>query len=194
MILFRLINSENKTGPHPSHFSDISYNSWYALAVNYLASRNIVFGFPDGTFRPNQPITRAELTAAMSRFFYVTDTGANNFSDVPPNHWATPYINIAHNKGWIIGFPDGTFRPDNVMTRAEAVTIINRVLGRIPNPATIDYHLSGVMIFNDIIPVHWAFYQIMEAAIYHEFTICDDGLEVWTDILSFPPHHVHPQW
>jgi len=192
MILYRLINSENKASPHPSHFSDISNNSWYALAVNYLASRNIVLGFPDGTFRPNQPITRAELTAAMSRFFYLTDTGANNFSDVSPNHWAIRYINNAHNRGWIIGFPDGTFRPDNAMTRAEAVTIINRVLGRIPNPATINYHIGNMLLFNDITAVHWAYYQVMEAAVYHEF-VTDDGIEIWTNILSLPSHNAHRQ-
>ena len=193
MILFRLLESDTKLGPHPSHFSDVSANRWYALAVDYLASRNIVFGFSDGTFRPNQPITRAQMTAAMSRFFYITDTGTNNFTDVPTGHWATRYINNAHNRGWITGYQDGTFRPDNIITRAEAVTLINRVLGRVPNPVTIDYHLAGVRVFTDITPLHWAFYQIMEAAIEHEFTICDDGLEVWTYIVSLPPHNAHPQ-
>ena len=187
--LFRLIESDYRHIPQPSRFSDVGTQSWYAQPINYLAGRGMLLGYPDGTFRPNQAITRAELTAAIARFFALTDTGANHFTDVYVNHWAIRYINNAHNRGWIVGYADGTFRPDNAITRAEAVMLINRVLGRIPNPVTIDYHLEGLMLFTDLTPAHWAFYQVMEAAIEHEYMLCESGLEVWTYIISLPPHY-----
>ena len=125
----------------------------------------------------------------MSRFFALTDTGTNTFTDVCPYHWAIRYINNAHNRGWIVGYLDGTFRPNNATTRAEAVTLVNRVLSRIPNPVTIEYHLAGLLIFTDITNAHWAFYQVMEAAVEHEFKLTADGIEVWTRIISLPPCH-----
>ena len=189
MILWRLLDSNAKYTQRGNNFSDVS-TGWYAQAVSYLAFRNIITGFPDGTFRPNNPITRAELVAMMSRFFDMDENGVNNFSDVADTHWALAYIMNAYSQGWVEGFPDGTFRPGNATNRAEAVTVINRVLGRIPNPQTIDYHLENslyevigvTVLFNDITSTHWAFYQIMEAAIEHEFDRDDQGREVWTSI------------
>ena len=189
MILWRLLDSDAKYAQRANNFSDVS-TGWYARAVSYLAFRDIVTGYPDGTFRPNNPITRAELTAMMSRFFDMDETAANNFTDVSATHWAIAYINNAHNKGWIEGDGDGTFRPSDATTRAEAVTIINRVLDRIPNPQTINYHLENslydvigvTVLFNDITSTHWAFFQIMEAAIEHEFDRDDQGREVWSQI------------
>jgi hypothetical protein len=189
MILWRLIVSDEKDSPQVGRFNDIHFASWYAQAVNYLASHEILQGYEDGTFRPNAPITRAELTAVMSRFFEINGNGVNNFSDVDSSHWAVAYISNALNRGWVEGFPDGTFRPNNSTTRAEAVTLLNRVLGRIPNSATIDYHLENYLydltgverLFTDVTNTHWAFYHIMEAAIEHEFNM-DEGVEIWTEI------------
>jgi hypothetical protein len=189
MILWRLIDSDAKHSPQAATFNDVPTGNWYAQAINYLASRDIVFGYEDGTFRPNNPITRAELTAVMSRFFDLDENGIADFSDVDSTHWAVLYINNAHNRGWILGFPDGTFRPNNSTTRAEAVTLINRVLERVPNPVTINYQLENHLydmigverLFTDITNTHWAFYQIMEAAIQHEFNT-DEGLEVWIEM------------
>jgi hypothetical protein len=180
MILWRLLDSANKHLHQPNRFTDVANNSWYAQAVNYLASRNILRGYEDGSFRPNQPITRAEMTAVMSRFFEMTFDGHNDFLDVVESHWAFAYIVNAHNRGWITG-DGGRFRPDDSTTRAEAVTIMNRVLERTPNPETIRYHLDGLQLFPDLTSAHWAFYTIMEAAIEHDFYM-EDGREIWTDI------------
>ena len=188
MILFRLLDSQNKYLPQANRFGDIQTTSWYAQAVNYLAYRDVVTGFPDGNFRPNAPITRAELTAVMSRFFELHDNGVNIFSDVPGTHWAIAYINNANNRGWVTGFEDGTFRPNNATSRAEAVTLINRVLNRIPNPETIAYWVGGLTftdrdtLFNDITDTHWAYYQIMEAAIEHEYELDANDREIWITI------------
>jgi hypothetical protein len=185
-ILWRLIDNEDKNSPQTAVFDDVQSTSWYAQAINYLASRNILRGYEDGSFRPNSPITRAELTAVMSRFFEMVENDVNSFTDVSDTHWALAYINNAHNRGWIVGFPDGTFRPNNATNRAEAVTLINRVLERVPNQITIDYQLENhlydligaEMLFTDITNAHWAFYDIMEAAIEHGFDMVE-GLEVW---------------
>ena len=188
MILWRLLDSEAKYANRGNSFSDVT-TGWYARAVSYLEFRNIVQGYEDGTFRPNNPITRAELTAMMSRFFEMDETGVNNFTDVSVTHWAIAYINNAHNKGWVEGDGDGTFRPNAPTSRAEAVTIINRVLERVPNPVTINYHLANTLyeltgetqLFNDITSAHWAFFHVMEAAIEHDFDLVD-GREVWSAI------------
>jgi hypothetical protein len=116
--------------------------------------------------------------------------GTHNFTDVPATHWAIRYINNAHNRGWIIGFPDSTFRPNDATSRAETVTLFNRVLVRIPNPVTINEHLNDYVyqrlgtnrLFNDITNAHWAFYDIMEAAITHEFVWETATREVWSEI------------
>ena len=189
MILWRLLDSEAKFAERTNDFSDVN-NGWYARAVSYLAFRGIVAGYPDGTFRPNAPITRAELVTMMSRFWDLDDSGTNNFSDVADTHWAIAYIINASAKGWVEGFPDGTFRPGNATSRAEAVTVINRVLERVANPTTINYHLNGYVyerldtnrLFNDITNAHWAFYNIMEAAIEHEFELDAQGREIWTEV------------
>jgi len=188
MILFRLIDSEAKDEPQPNRFNDIRVTSWYAQAVNYLASHDIVTGYPDGSFRPNESITRAELTAVMSRFFEIRSNGINTFDDVALTHWAIAYINNAHNRAWVTGYEDGTFRPNNATSRAEAVTLINRVLERTPNQETISHWVEGLLftdretLFNDITGAHWAYYQIMEAAIEHKYDRDDDDRELWTSI------------
>ncbi|MCL2674770.1 MAG: S-layer homology domain-containing protein, partial [Defluviitaleaceae bacterium] len=186
MILFRLLDSNAKYSPQANHFSDVQAGRWYAQAINYLAGRNILAGEHNGTFRPNDSMTRAELAAVMSRFFELGESGMSSFYDVNANHWAFRYIMNAEGRGWVSGYDDRTFRPNNAIIRAEAVTLINRVLNRNPNPATIREHLAGVTVFTDITQGHWAFYQVMEASISHEFEIDANGLEIWTYIVSLP--------
>ncbi|MCL1788083.1 MAG: S-layer homology domain-containing protein, partial [Defluviitaleaceae bacterium] len=181
VILFRLLNDPNKYAQAPLAFSDVDHNSWFSQGVNYLAHLGVLRGYQDGTFRPNAPISRAEFSALVTRFFGAIEAPAHNFTDVLANHWATSYINMAFARGWITGYHDGTFRPSNSITRAEVVVLINRVLGRQPNAATIDAALDGALIFNDITPQHWAFYHMMEASISHNFTIDADGQEIWTE-------------
>jgi len=182
VMLFRLIDNNNKHLPQPNHFNDVASGSWYAQAINYLTIRNIFSGYPDGLFRPNNPITRAELVATISKFSETNASDVSNFNDVGSSHWAFAFINNAYGRGWISGYADGTFRPNNAITRAEAVTLINRVLHRIPSAQTIDYNLYGVTIFTDVTLAHWAFYEIMEAAIEREYKLDENGLEIWIKI------------
>jgi hypothetical protein len=181
MIFFRLLDDGNKYTPVAAgRFSDVDGVSWYSQAINYLAQIGILLGYPDGTFRPNAPVTRAEFSAMISRFFRAFDAAPNNFTDVSASHWAARYIDMASSRGWVQGYGDGTFRPDNAITRAEVVTLVNRAIDRVPNPATIRDSLDGRMIYTDITPAHWAFYDIMEASIEHTFVRDASGLEIWT--------------
>jgi hypothetical protein len=181
MIIFRLLEDGNKFNAVPSQFSDVNHSSWYAQAIDYLAYVNILAGYPDGTFRPNASITRAEFTAIVVRFFGGTHV-PNNFADVAEDHWAAFYIGAAANRGWVVGHQDGTFRPDNLITRAEGVVIMNRILGRVANPQTINATLGHTTIFTDLTNAHWAFYDILEASVTHEYRIDQYGSEIWTSV------------
>jgi len=99
-------------------FSDVSANSWYSQSVNYLSSIDILSGYPDGTFKPGNAITRAEFATIASRFDQLVSTDSNAFSDIS-GHWAVGYINSASAKGWMNGYEDGSFKPNNKITRAE---------------------------------------------------------------------------
>jgi len=179
MIIFRLLEDGNKFNSVPARFSDVAHGSWYTQAINYLAHMNILLGYPDGTFRPNATITRAEFTAIVVRFFGGGASGQNNFIDVCAGHWEAAYIGAAANRGWVVGHQDGTFRPDSAITRAEAVVIMNRILGREANPETIREHLGTNTIFTDLTSAHWAFFDIMEASIDHTYRIDQYGREIW---------------
>jgi len=175
-MIFNLVEDDAKHLPLANRFSDVHEGDWYAQAVNFLANAGIISGFPDGTFRAEYNMTRAELTVLMSQFFAIGH-GIHSFTDIQ-GHWAYLFINSAYNKGWISGYGDGTFRPDIPITRAETVVIVNRALNRRPNPTTIDYHLIA-LIFPDLPQSHWAFYEIMVAAVKHELIHDENGIELW---------------
>ena len=132
-IFFRLltddVRDENLT--KTNRYSDVAATSWYNTAVSTLSSMGIITGYPDGTFRPNAAITRAEFAAIAARFDNDGDKTAAKFSDIA-THWAKDEISIAYNNGWITGYPDGTFGPQRDITRAETMTLVNRVLNRQP--------------------------------------------------------------
>ncbi|MGL5513475.1 MAG: S-layer homology domain-containing protein, partial [Sporomusa sp.] len=129
-----------------------------------LAANGIISGDPEGTFRPQAAITRAEFATLVVQFANLSDSGDTAFPDVPDSHWAATKIKQAAKAGFISGDPEGTFRPDAPITRAEAVTILNRMLGRIPTTE----HLSSVtMSFSDVSAAHWAFNEILEASKAH---------------------------
>jgi len=157
-------------------FSDVASGAWYAQSVNCLASMGILSGYPGGTFKPDAPITRAEFATIASKFEELA-TSSKTFGDVPSGHWAAAYINSVYAKGWVSGYPDGTFRPENSITRAEVVQIVNAVLER-----SIDSEALAVIEnpFNDITSGHWAYAGIIEASVAHEYTKDDDGEEIWT--------------
>jgi uncharacterized repeat protein (TIGR01451 family) len=173
-IFFRLLSAVEKDYPLPSVFSDVRNGVWYSQSVSYLASINIIRGYPDGTFRPDQPITRAEFAAIASRFDNLAETSANAFTDIS-NHWAVRVINSSFAKGWISGYPDGTFRPEQSITRAEVVTVVNNMLDR---RIRIEDIPAGIKVFSDFVG-HWAYAAIVEASNDHDYIRGADGFETW---------------
>ena len=169
-IFFRLltddVRDENLT--KTNRYSDVTRADWYNTAVSTLSSMGIITGYPDGTFRPNAAITRAEFAAIAARFDNDGDKTAAKFSDIA-NHWAKDEISIAYNNGWITGYPDGTFGPQRNITRAETATMINRVLDRVPSEES---HLlsRGVMqIWPDANPGDWFYLAMQEATNSHDY-------------------------
>ena len=150
-----------------SKFSDVDANAWFAKNVGYAAESNIVSGYEDGTFRPSATITREEFATMMCRFMKY-DTNANgSFSDVPSDHWAAPYIAAMKANGIIGGYEDGSFGMGRNITRAETVSIINRVLGRVPNENRITNYVNANGYPASDIAGHWAASQMIEAAVTH---------------------------
>lgn len=163
--------------PTSNHYSDVG-SSWYTNAVSAMSGLGIVQGYTDGTFRPNRKITREEFIKMAVGFDNLDPNATASFSDVDFNGWSGPYIATAASKGWITGYGGNILRPKESITRAEAVTIINRMLGRIPNEAIKSY--TDVKSFYDLYPSHWTYINVMEAAVAHQYT--SNGLqETWTD-------------
>lgn len=157
-------------------FSDVPESKWYAEAVGVISGLGIVSGYPDGTFRPDKFITRAEFVKMAAGFDTLTE-GEASFRDVKADSWAAPYIASASEKGWISGFSDNTFRPGDLITRAQAVTVLNHMLGRTPDPEI--KQKSDVKNFYDVFPDNWAYGEIEEAATSHEYSL-ETGEEVWS--------------
>ena len=177
-ILWLLIRDSNKTQVLSGYFDDVNDGEWYARAVNYLASVGIINGYEDGTFRPERRITRAEFTALISHFDDLERASVQPFSDVPDGHWASDYIVSAYLKGWIGGYPGGVFKPENQITRAEVVSVINRILGRGIRATDIPTDLHG--IYTDLSPSHWAFAEMFEASLAHDYVRLENGYELHT--------------
>ena len=163
-------------------FTDVAADAWYATAVNALASLEIVNGVGDDRFSPERTITRAEFTTMAMRFCDGIPDGENIFSDVDQEDWFYEYVVGSIQYGWINGYPDGTFRPNDTISRAEVTTITNRMLGRAADEAFVDQHQDSLRIFTDLKDTHWAYYQIVEATNAHEYTK-DNGTEDWTKLV-----------
>ena len=182
-IFFRLltddVRDENLT--KTNRYSDVAATAWYNTAVSTLSSMGIITGYPDGTFRPNAAITRAEFAAIAARFDNDGDKTAAKFSDIA-THWAKDEISIAYNNGWITGYPDGTFGPQRDITRAETMTLVNRVLNR--QPETEDDLLSNMVTWTDNAnPKAWYYLAVQEAtnSHYYEFKT-NSQYEKWTEL------------
>ena len=146
-----------------------------------MASIGVVRGYPDGSFRPNKAITRAEFTAMAMQFAKLSKDGENRFSDVKANDWFFNVVVGASSYGWISGYPDGTFRPNANITRAEVTSIVNNMLGRFADEVYVDRNAEELNSFTDLNNSHWAYYAIMEATNEHDYT--KDGLsEDWKDV------------
>ena len=164
-------------------FSDIQAGDWYANTVGYAVQVGIVSGYPDGSFKPNKPITRAEFAAIASRFDALAQGNNIAFNDLAPSHWGYNAIRSAASKGWITGYPDDTFRPEKAITRAEVTSITNRMLNRYADLYWIDAHRGEVIRFGDVKRSDWYFEPIMEATMGHDFIRDRDGkTEHWTGV------------
>ena len=183
-IFFRLLQDDvrekNLTDQNP--FNDVFTDDWFNVAVSTMYDMDIVYGRDNNNFDPNAYITRAEFAAIAARFDSEGYSGENLFTDID-GHWAANQINRAAEKGWISGYPDGTFGPDRYITRAEAVTMINRVLNRLPESADALHEDMNVFPDNMDTTV-WYYLAIQEATSSHEYEKDKDGVyETWTDVL-----------
>ena len=189
-IFYRLLKDDVRDAntTDVSEFSDVRASDWYGTTVATLSAMDIVRGYEDGTFRPNAPITRAEFAAIATRFF--EETGAEyepgTFDDVTGNEWFANAIADAVELGLIGGYPDGTVRPNNNITRAEACAIVNRTLGRIPH---VDHLLPAddMKTWPDNNPSDWFYADMQEATNGHEYewtTEQGQKVEEWTEILD----------
>lgn len=182
-IFFRLltddVRDENLT--KTNRYSDVTRADWYNTAVSTLSSMGIITGYPDGTFRPNAAITRAEFAAITARFDNDGDKTAAKFSDIA-THWAKDEISIAYNNGWITGYPDGTFGPQRDITRAETMTLVNRVLNR--QPETEEDLLPNMTVWTDNAnPNAWYYLAVQEATNSHYYKFkTNSKYEKWTEL------------
>ena len=177
-MFYNLLLEQNV--PITERFPDEPLTAWHEKAVHTMASLGIIQGYPDGSFRPEGSVTRAEFVVFAARFAKTLPQAEHlAFHDVPETHWAYEHINAAVQFGWITGYSDGSFQPSRRISRAEAVTIVNRMLGRVADKDFIDSH-SSIARFVDVPQTHWAFYDIMEAYNAHDYDMRDTG-EHWVE-------------
>ncbi|WP_058259702.1 SHIRT domain-containing protein [Fenollaria timonensis] len=153
---------------YKKYYTDVDESYWGFKEVAYLSEFGILSGYSDGTFRPNNKITRAEFVKIAESFEALT-WGLSPYNDVDGGHWAFRYIVSSAAKGWISGYPDGSFRPNSFISRAEAVTIVNKLLERRPDKDYIDTHKPELKPFTDLKPSYWAYYEIYEAVDGHDY-------------------------
>ncbi len=174
-MFFNLLT--DKSEADSAGFADVADSAWYAQAVNKMAALGIVNGKGNNKFEPNVAITRAEFAAIVVRFARENDHKAS-FSDVSASHWAYSYISTAAGYGWIGGVGNNKFEPERNITRAEAATLANRILGRSADKAAID--AGAARAWPDVSKAHWAYYDIAEATTAHEYTVDEtSGEETW---------------
>ena len=163
---------------YSSTFNDVPKGYWAANYIGYMQQFGIITGYSDGSFRPDAPVTRAEFAAIASRFEKLTE-GSKSFADVPDTYWAARYINFAATRGWVTGYSDGTFKPENTITRAEVAAVTCRLLERSADQSYIRSHLKELRTFSDVTESHWAYWYAMEAANGHDYTK-SGGSENWS--------------
>ena len=185
-IFFRLLRDEVRDGAFTTSntYSDVAYGKWYNNPISTMSALGIITGYPDGTFKPDKPITRAEFAAIAARFDETQSGKSATFSDVI-GHWAAKEIGIAYYNDWIKGYPDGTFKPDQNITRAEAMTLINRVLERKPeSPADL---LTNMNKWTDNMDTSkWYYLDVQEATNSHGYTRKTFNYELWRQMLPDP--------
>ena len=191
-IFFRLLRDPVRTQywSQTNGYSDVPGNKWYNNAISTLSNMGIICGYPDGTFRPDAPITRAELTKIAAGFFSdprVAATYDGRFSDVHGAEWYISYLMTALEEGLIEGYPDGSFRPDRPITRAETCTIVNRTLGRKPEKDHLLPESDMINWPDNINPNIWYYAQMQEATNSHDYrwtSVYSEVCEQWTAKLA----------
>ena len=164
-------------------YTDVPDGHWANTAISTMTGLDIVRGYDAAAFGPGDPITRAQFAAICARFDTGKSNGSRTFSDIK-GHWAKAYIERAAELGWISGFQDGTFRPDAYITRAQAVTMINRMLNRVPeDPSDL---LPGMNVWPDCRPGDWFYLAIQEATNSHDYRRKADSYETWTGLNADP--------
>lgn len=157
---------------------DVPAGCWYTSAVSTLANVGAISGYSDGTFHPDQEITRAELVTILTGIYGVNTTKGMPFTDVG-HGWYYDYVATAYANGWVSGYSDGTFRPDQTITRAEAVVVLNKVLGRSCDLTFVQTNAQVASRFADVLPGAWYYGYVIEAAVAHSYTRLS-GIERWT--------------
>ena len=183
-IFFRMLTdgSRKEWWMQTNPYSDVKSDKWYNNAVSTLTNADIITGYEDGSFRPDAPITRAEFAAMAARFSDVEYSGENGFSDVADSYWAERYIALAEHLGWIHGYPDGTFRPAQNITRAESMTLVNAVLERTPDAG---HMLKDMIRWPDNARGAWYYEAVQEATNSHAYKRKSSrSPEIWTKILK----------
>ena len=185
-IYFRMLTDESRTKfwSQSSGYSDVKAGDWFNNAVSTLSNAGIIAGYEDGSFKPNGYITRAEFATIAARFFDVTYNGKDLFPDIS-GHWAKDYINQAANKGFVNGYEDGTFKPDRNITRAEAVTLVNRTLDRHPDK---NHFTKDMLVWPDNMDqTKWYYADMQEATNSHTYQMKENSdktkYENWTKTL-----------
>ncbi len=186
-IFFRLLTDSSRDYyfSKTNDYSDVNAGDWFNNAISTLSNAGIVTGYNDGTFRPNQPITRGEMAKIIANFANL-NKGTKSFTDLS-GHWSKSYVELAAGNGWIAGYPDGSFRPDQKITRAETVTMINRVLERVPAKELRLLSRSIMLTFPDNNPGDWYYIAIQEASNSHEYQRSvyeTTGDEMWTKLID----------
>lgn len=180
-IFYRLLDDESRFRFFltANSFSDLENSHWSVNPVSTLENARVVNGYPDKSFRPDNYITRAEFAAIASRFDKLEEAdNKDQFTDIA-GHWAKPYIASSAQKGWIKGYPDGSFKPDQYITRAEAVSYINKVLNRGVDEERL---LDDVKQWPDSLQGKWYYYDILEASNHHSYTREEEELEIWGEL------------
>ena len=182
-IFFRLLEDDVRDANYTrqNKFTDVSNDAWYCSAVSTLSAMGIISGYPDATFRPNASITRAEFAAIATRFDVNGDKTPASFNDIA-DHWAKDEIAVAANNGWVNGYKDGSFRPQNKITRAETMSLVNRVLNR--KPETAEDLLENMAKWTDNADTNaWYYLAVQEATNSHYYEYKENSqYEKWTEL------------
>ena len=151
-------------------YKDVTERDWSYEAIGFMTEKGIIKGYVDGSFRPKEAISRAEFAAMAARFDKLVAGTGNPFNDVPDTHWAVASIDSAAAKGWVSGYPDGSFKPERKITRSEVVSITNIMLDRYADKDFVRGHLPEMIPFYDLTEANWAYFPIMEATHGHDYT------------------------